>query len=228
MTGKTRSRINMSGQDCLSILSSFRDVHEIQQFLDDIQYNHVCNYLSPIGVLEKGEANCVDGAIFAAAALKLSLGRQPLLLDLVSCTNPHEDHVIAIIKEEQKNKTNSFLYGSLAKSQTTTLRGRDSIYKSVRELVMSYFPFYVDIGGRKILRKYSEPLNLDNLCKDEEWIFDDRIASKIEKRLYTLKHFNILEKGAARKLQRAEPVLVRAVYLGTKPKDIYRPGKWHD
>ena len=127
---------------------------KIQRFLDDeIGYNKepggpTCR--SPRRVLRDRLAHCMEGALFGAAALGL-LDFPPLLLDLEAVRD--DDHVLAIFRSRGH-------WGAIAKSNYSGLRFREPVYRTLRELVMSYFEHYYNPAGEKTLRRYSRPVNL--------------------------------------------------------------------
>ena len=95
-------------------------------------------------------AHCLEGAVFAAAALRV-LGFPPLLLDLEAVQDT--DHVLAVYQVRGH-------WGAIAKSNFAGLRYREPVYRTVRELVMSYFESYINLRGDRTLRAYSAPVNL--------------------------------------------------------------------
>ena len=126
---------------------------KIQRFLDDLAYNkehdgETCR--SPRRVLRDRTAHCMEGALFGAAALRM-LGHPPLLLDLEAVRD--DDHVLAIFRERGH-------WGALAKSNYSGLRYREPVYRTLRELAMSYFEHYYNLKREKTLRNYSRPVNL--------------------------------------------------------------------
>src|SRR5690606_26443876 len=94
--------------------------------------------------------HCVDGALFAATALR-RLGLPPLVVDLRA--DRDDDHVIAVFRRRG-------LWGAVSKSNFVLLRYREPIYRSLRELALTYFEFYYSIEGKKTLREFSRPLDL--------------------------------------------------------------------
>jgi hypothetical protein len=67
----------------------------VQRALDAMRYHHADTSWSPRHVLRTRTAHCLEGAIFAAAALRV-LGFPPLLLDMEA--EQDTDHVVAIFK----------------------------------------------------------------------------------------------------------------------------------
>lgn len=92
----------------------------------------------------------MEGALFAAAALRL-LGHPPLLIDFETVRD--DDHVLAIYQRDG-------CWGSIAKSNYSGLRHREPVYRTLRELAMSYFEHYFNLKREKTLRNYSRPINL--------------------------------------------------------------------
>ena len=127
---------------------------KIQSFVDrELAYNkeltgETCR--SPRRVLRDRTAHCMEGALFAAAALRM-LGHPPLLLDLEAVRD--DDHVLAIYRVRGH-------WGAIAKSNFAGLRYREPVYRTLRELVMSYFEHYFNLRKEKTLRGYSRPVNL--------------------------------------------------------------------
>src|SRR3989338_7586633 len=106
---------------------------KIQDFLNSLKINFeekgdTC--FSPRIVLQKRKAQCVEGAIFAAAVLKF-YGRKPLVLDLES-TQKDFDHVVAVFRKNGK-------WGAVGKTNHAVLRYREPVYHNIHELVMSFF-----------------------------------------------------------------------------------------
>ena len=128
---------------------------KIQRFVDDLVYNKepdgpACR--SPRRVLRDRTAHCMEGALFAAAALR-QLGYPPLLFDLEAAPNRDDDHVLAIFRVHSR-------WGAIGKSNYSGLRFREPVYRTLRELAMSYFEHYFNEAREKTLRNYSRPVNL--------------------------------------------------------------------
>jgi hypothetical protein len=134
-----------------------RSPFAIQRFLDDLLYNKEKGgetARSPRRVLETGEAHCFEGALLAAAALR-RLGHPPLVVQLRS-TERDDDHVLALFRERRGDGC----WGAVAKSNYSGLRFRSPVYRSLRELVMSYFDVYFNLDGEKSLRSFGRPVDL--------------------------------------------------------------------
>lgn len=138
----------------LRTLKALRTPEKIQDFLDALPINFeqsgdTC--LSPRRVLQKRTAHCMEGAMLASLALRIA-GRSPLVMDL-KVTDDDHDHVVALFQQYG-------CYGAISKTNHGTIRYRDPIYKTLRELALSYFHEYTIPNGAKILRSYSRAVDL--------------------------------------------------------------------
>lgn len=158
---------------------------------------------SPKAVLAAGTANCIEGALVACAAL-LSAGERPFLLDLkVGTRNTHDvDHVVTIFKKNG-------CYGALSRTSHAVLRYREPVYKSVRELAMSYFHEYFTDDGKKTLRSYSDPFDVVKNC-GTDWIESDEDLYELAAALDESPHHDILTPAMVRNLRLADPIEIQA------------------
>jgi len=184
---------------------------KIQSFLDRLPYDTDDSYRSPRYVIETRMATCFTGALFACAALAYH-GYRPLLVEL--CSVNDDDHMLAVFKKNE-------FFGAIAKSNFTVLQFREPVYKTLRELVMSYFDFYFNTLGQKTLRKYSEFLDLASL--DTKWMVDEKEVNKICKALDILPHHNILTPRMVRGLEKVSGRLFKAGLLGSNHKGLFKP-----
>jgi hypothetical protein len=185
---------------------------KIQRWLNRIAYDPEYATSSPCLVMRDRKANCFEGALFAAAALR-ELGHRPLLVDIRSWND--DDHVIAVFRERGH-------WGAVAKSNFTVLRFREPVYRSVRELVMSYFDVYFNAIGQKTMRSYSRPLDLTRFDR-RGWATTDEDLGYIGDALDDAPHFGVLAPAMVRALNPADPDLVRAGLLGSKRSGLFRP-----
>jgi hypothetical protein len=195
-----------------SFLKTMTDPDRIQGFLDSVDYNPVYECRSPRWVIKKRSAHCFEGALFAAAVLEF-IGYQPLIVDLKAYND--DDHVIAVFKEDG-------YWGAVAKSNFTSLRYREPVYRSLRELVMSYFDFYFNIDGDKSLRSYSVPLNL-TVYNPRNWKTTDEDLEYIGDKLEILRHFPVVNDNMIRKLKRASDIMLQAGMLGSNAEGLFKP-----
>ncbi len=187
---------------------------KIQDYLNAIAYDADYATSSPRYVIRESKANCFEGALFAAAALRW-LGHRPLLVDIRSWND--DDHVLAVFKERGH-------WGAIAKSNFTVLRFREPVYRSVRELVMSYFDVYFNSIGQKTMRSYSLPLNLSQF-DERAWMTTEEDLAYIGDKLDAIKHIPVLTPAMIRSLSPADKDLVKAGLLGSKKSGLFRPKK---
>jgi hypothetical protein len=154
---------------------------------------------SPKHVLADGTASCMEGALVAAAAL-IALGEKPLLLDLKvgARNNSDVDHVVTLFKKHGH-------YGALSKTRHAVLRYREPVYKTVRELALSYFHEYFTDDGRKTLRSYSDPFDLSKHAP-HGWMDTDEDLYLVAAALDASPHHAILSPAMARDLRLADPI----------------------
>src|SRR5580698_10115039 len=189
------------------ILGALTTPVKIQQFLDnEIRYNlepggDTC--YSPRTVLHKRVANCMEGAMLAAAALRM-LGHPPLLVDLEA--ERDSDHVLAVYR------SNGY-WGAVAKSDYSGLRSREPVYRNIRELVMSYFEHYFNPAGEKTLRAYSRPVNLRQFDR-RGWMTAERDVWEIPNHLCDIPHTKVLTRGMERGLTKLDERSYKAGRVG--------------
>ena len=187
----------------LKIFKGLNTPSKIQDFLNKIPINFeeegdTC--MSPRMILQENKAHCMEGAIFAAAALKIN-GEKPLIVDM-EATKKDFDHVICVFKRDGK-------WGSISKTNHAVLRYREPIYKNIRELVMSFFHEYFDDNGKKNLRSYSMPVNLSRF-DHLNWISSDEEVWEIPHYLVDVKHFPILTRSQISRLRKADAIEIEA------------------
>ena len=153
-------------------------------------------------VLRAQSAHCIEAAILGAYILSLH-GYQPLLVHLAS-TKIDKDHVIAPFRIKG-------YWGALSKGNHVTLRYRDPVYKTIRELAMSYFNEYYLENGAKTMRSYSKPLNLKTFSSD--WIVQKDDLWDIDNKLDKIKHYDIAPKDIIRSLRKADLIERKALDL---------------
>ena len=185
----------------------------IQAFLDSIPYSAEDANRSPLRVLQERQAHCLDGGLFAAAALR-QLGHPPLIVDLLPDPGTDDDHVLAIFRRNG-------CFGAVAKSNFAGLRYREPIYRSLRNLVMSYFEAYFNVRMEKTLRSYTVPLDLTTY-DPMEWLANDAAADAIEKRLPQLRRTNLLTPAMIAELSPVDRRSYEAGMLGTNVDGLYK------
>ena len=213
----------------IKIFKNLKTPKKIQDFLDRFKINfedkgETC--YSPRMVFKKHKCHCMEGALFAAAALEFH-GHKPLVMDLRAASHDF-DHVVAVFKQFG-------CFGAISKTNHAILRFREPVYKTIRELALSYFHEYFDDIGRKNLREYSRPFNLryfdqpgklpphpsrsksghplpqgrgniDNL----NWRTASENLFQIPDYLDRIKHYKILSPRQIRNLRKADPIEIKA------------------
>ncbi len=180
---------------------------KIQRYLDDLAYNKEpggATCYSPRRVLELGTAHCMEGALFGAAALRM-LGHPALLVDLEAVRD--DDHVLAVFRERGH-------WGALAKSNYAGLRFREPIYRTLRELAVSYFEHYFNLKGEKTLRRYSRPVNLKRF-DHMGWMTSPEDVWARPEYLVGVYHMPLLTREMERSLSRMDARLMAAGQVGT-------------
>ncbi len=212
MPSKKRSSNTGFRKDELNFLHKFTKPHDIQLFLNDIEYDPVPGTGSPRIVIRERKANCFEGALFGAAALRM-LGHKPLIVDTIADND--DDHVVTIFRKGGH-------YGAIAKSNTTVLRYREPVYRTLRELVMSYFDFYFNIKGEKTMRSYSNPVDLSKFDK-RNWMTTEENLDFIGDYLNDIKHKRILTPKQIRSLSQVDDDLVKLCFNGSVEEGVYKP-----
>jgi hypothetical protein len=180
----------------------------IQDFLETLRYNfdHGNDVLrSPRRVLAEKSAHCIEGALLAAAALWVN-GQRPLLLDLRSTANDL-DHVVTPFRAYG-------CWGAVSKTNHAVLRYREPVYRTIRELAMSYFHEYFLDDGRKTMRDFSGPFDISKQF-GSAWLVSNDDLWHIAEALDESRHYPILTPAQRRGLRRADPVEIRAGKLIT-------------
>lgn len=204
-------------QEQRQIMSGLISPFKIQTFLDSIPYSAEEIYRCPASVLRDGKAHCFDGALFAAAALR-RLGYPPRIVYLIAVRD--DDHLLAVYKQ-------GGYWGSVAKSNVVGLRYREPIYRSLRELVMSYFEDYFNIEGEKTLRGYTAPIDLaryDHL----HWMTSDQNLEFIADELDRPRKFKVLTEDMIARLAPVDKRSLEAGLFGSDWAGLYDPKKHPD
>lgn len=186
----------------LAVLKKLATPQKIQNFLDTMPLNWEKmgeTYMSPRRVLRNNKAHCLEGAMLAGVALWLQ-GEKPLLLDLK--TTEGDDHVVALFKQ-------GGCWGAISKTNHASLRWRDPVYKTVRELALSYFhEYYSATNGRRILRSYSAPFNLKKL--GPKWITAEEELDNIAEAIDRAPHHVLFPVQNAKLLRPPHPLELQA------------------
>ncbi len=196
------------------ILDRLSTPARIQAWLDGLVYRAETPAACPRRVMRERRAHCYDGALFAAAALR-RIGHPPALLDMRAVRD--DDHVLAVFRVGGR-------FGAVAKSNFAGLRFREPVFRSLRELVMSYFEEYFNSAGEKTLREYSGLLRLAQFDR-LGWMFRDEPLQYVSDRLDALRHRRLLTPAMERRLSRVDRRSMDAGMLGTLAEGLYREGR---
>src|SRR3982074_887440 len=179
-------------------LRSLKTPHGIQRLLNDMPYHLADSAWSPRRVLRENTSHCYEGALFAAA-VRVN-GYAPLLLDLEA---EHDtDHVIAVYRVDGH-------WGAVAKSNYTGCRYREPVYRTLRELALSYFEVYFNLLGERTLRTFSRPVDMrrfDHL----DWMTTERPVWFVAEYLLTISHTRLISRAQAKRLHRLDGRSFRA------------------
>jgi hypothetical protein len=178
-------------------LRRLRTPEKIQAFLYGLRQNfelkgETCNSVRT--VLKERRAHCIEGAITAACALWIH-GEPPLLLDLQAVRD--FDHVVALFRRHGR-------WGAISKTNGIGLRWRDPVYKSVRELAMSYLHEYYNKRDHKTLRTYSVPYDLRRMAP-ADWVTAEDGAWDLVDNLEAARHYKLMNRLQVRSLVRRDP-----------------------
>jgi len=195
------------------VLKGLSSPARIQAFLDGIAYSTDEFYRCPLRVLRDGKAHCFDGAVFAAAMLR-RIGYPALILDMLS-NGRDDEHLLALFKAEG-------VWGAVAKSNFVGLRFREPVYRSVRELAMSYFEQYYNLEREKTLRGYTGPLDLERFDR-LDWLTEDGPLDLIAQRTDEMRRIELITPSMARRLNPVDDRAYAAGLQGADPDGLFKP-----
>lgn len=184
----------------------------IQAYLDVTPYSGEDRCRCPLSVVRDRLAHCFDGAVFAAAMLR-RLGHPPLLVDMLP-NDRDDDHMLAIFQVEGR-------LGAVAKSNFSGLRYREPIFRTLRELILSYFEDYFNAAGEKTLRAYTVSLNLARFDR-QDWLTRDEAMDSIAEALDHVRKVQLITPRMAARLQPVDPLALQAGLLGSNPDGLFK------
>jgi hypothetical protein len=200
--------------DELALMDSLRTPAQVQAFLDETHYPGGDENRSPLEVLRQRKAHCLDGGTFAAAALRRA-GYPPLIVDLQPDPGQDDDHVLVVYRIDR-------CWGAVAKSNYSGLRFREAVYRSLRELVMSYFANFFNVYGVKTLRFYTRPINLERF-DEQDWMNSSKGVDWLESYLKQVKLKPLITPAQAALLSPMDQRSIAAGTLGINPAGTYQP-----
>ena len=196
--GLRRETFGLSPQS-IRALRALQTPIRIQKFIDAIEYQYADTAWSPEKVLRERKGHCLEGAMLAAAALRVN-GYPPLVMDLEAVRD--DDHVVAVFRQRG-------LWGGIAKSNFAGLRFRAPVYRTLRELAISYFDHYYNLRGERTLRAYSRPVNLARL-DSRHWMAAEEDMWCVPDLLIAARHYPLLPHKVARELPRLDRRSIQA------------------
>ena len=194
-----------------ALLRRLDEPRKIQAFLNAVPCNHEIGgetVLSVREVLRQRRAHCIEGAMVAAAALWVN-GIPPLVIHL-DCHISDYPHVIAVFRRHGA-------WGAISKTNGAPLRYRDPIYRTLRELALSYFHEYSNRRGHKTLRSYSVPFDMRRL-PPEEWVTASINCWKTHDRITAQRHFSLISRRQEKLLAPRDKFERRASKLVEYPR----------
>jgi hypothetical protein len=186
---------------------------KIQDFLDTLPMNWEKKgdtHMSPRRVLREKKAHCIEGALLAAAALWVA-GEKPLIMNLSARLGKgDDDHVVALYKRGNR-------WGAISKTNHASIRFRDPVYRTLRELTLSYFhEWFLNSTGEKVLECNSKPLDMRRFgthwlsSKEDLWIVADALSERT--------HYFLVPKGNWRYVRKADTMELAAGRLTEWPR----------
>ena len=211
-TARTQPDETAFSREQRSVLRRLDSPLKIQAYLDLLRYPADDFNRSPLRVMVDQKANCFDGALFAAFALS-RLGHPPRIVDIFADND--DDHLLAPFKVRGA-------WGAVAKSNYVGLRFRDPVYRSLRELVMSYFePFYNTLG-EKSLRSYTRPISLRQFDR-LGWVTQETALGVMAEHTEQVTRIPVLTTAMVRDLSPVDARSYKAGRLGVEEEGLFQP-----
>ena len=185
------------GKAEFAVLRRLDTPQKIQRFVFDLGQNferHGDDCRPVRVVLRERTAHCIEAAMLAAAALWV-YGEPPLVMDMRAVRD--YDHVVALYRRNG-------CWGAISKTNGSALRGRDPVYRTLRELAMSYVHEYTNRRDERTLREYSVPFDLRQV-DPAIWVSGEKHAWHVSERLETVRHYRLLTPRQERTLTRSDP-----------------------
>ncbi|HJW15315.1 MAG TPA: hypothetical protein VJ776_11485 [Thermoanaerobaculia bacterium] len=187
-----------------AFLSRLTPPWRIQRFLDGLDYDvRGSGCRSARRVLAERRVQCMDGALFAAAALRVQ-GHPPLVLDLEAVYD--DDHVLAVFRQNGR-------WGAIARSNYSGLRFREPIHPTIRSLVLSYYESYFNLRRQKTLRRYSRPVNLSRFDR-LRWMTTEEDLWEIPDYLAGVRHVRLLPPRVEKRVSPVDRRMFEAGLVG--------------
>ena len=194
--------MNLSSTET-KIFKKLNTPQKIQDFLNSLPLNfedpeETC--YSPRVVLQKNTCHCMEGAMLGAAILQFHK-HKPLVMDLKT-NGKDDDHIVALFKINNH-------WGALSKTNHSVLRYREPVYKTLRELAMSYFHEYFTDDGKKVMRSYSIPIDVSRF-DTIHWITSEQNLWEIPQYIDSARHIPIITTSMIAQLRKADGIEIKA------------------
>lgn len=212
----TQAESGLTAQEYVT-LTRLTTPAQIQDFLDMLAFNFEKEgntHRSPQRVLAVKRAHCIEGALLAAAALWIA-GEPPIIMNLSPKLGKGDfDHVVALFRRDG-------LWGAISKTNHSVLRFRDPVYRTPRELALSYFhEWFLPQTGEKVLECYSKPLDMRRF--GTSWIADEKDGWHISDALAERKHYALVPRGSWRFVRAADTMEQRSASVAEWDKGDVR------
>jgi len=194
-----------------ALLDRLGTPQKIQAFLNSIPMNHEIGgetMWSVRDVIRHRRAHCMEGAFLAACALWVH-GAPPLVMHM-GCAPSDYPHVVALFRRAD-------CWGAISKTNGVALRYRDPVYRSLRELAMSYFHEYCDTRGRRTLRTYSAAFDLRRI-DPRLWVTNPGPCLEAHDRLEAHRHYPLVSSRQERLISRRDAFERRVARLAEYPR----------
>ena len=198
-----------------ALLERLSTPEKIQSYLNSIPTNHEIDgetIHSVRSVIRHRRAHCIEGAMLAACAMWVH-GRPPLVMHL-DCAPSDYPHVIALFRS-------GTFWGAVSKTNGVALRYRDPIYRSLRELALSYFHEYTDKAGRKTLRSFTSAFDLRRIDA-ALWVANGNNCQQVEDTLSGLAHYPLISSRHTQLLTRIDAFQRKVSKLSQYPRPAPR------
>jgi len=198
--------------DEFALLQRLSTPAKIQAFLNAVPANHELDgetIHSVRQVLRLRRAHCIEAAFVAACALWIH-GEPPLVMHL-DCVPSDWPHVVTLYRRGGS-------WGAISKSNHAVLRFRDPVYRTLRELALSYFHEFFDRHGHKTLRSYSQALDLRRIPV-AWWVTSPTACREAQARIHALRHYPLITARQARLLTRRDAFERDATRLVEHPRE---------
>lgn len=192
-----------------SIIKKLNTPNKVQDFLDNIPFNFELKsetYWPPTKILKERKAHCFEGAIFACFCLQEN-NIENYLMDLkVKNLKKDSDHTLCIFKINR-------YWGAISKTNHSVLRFRDPIYKSYRELAMSFYhEYFLDKNGEKTLKSFSKPFDIWKKF-GTEWTTQEKDLDEIAEALDKSPHIDFVPKENTKFIRKVGPTEIKGASI---------------